>query len=55
MIVIGCCNLGFYHFGVRIYQDLGLLMNVGTQLFLEQKDKYKIYQQKYQRKLETKR
>ena len=54
MIAIGYCNFGFYHFWVSIYQDLGLLMNEDTKSFLQQKDKYKIYRQEHQRKVETK-
>lgn len=54
MIVIGYCNFGFYHFWVSIHQDLRLLMNEDTKSFLQHKDKYKIYRQEHQRKVETK-
>ena len=55
VITIGCCNLGFCNFWVTVFVDLWLLMNKDTKAFLEQKDKYKTYRQKHQKKEETKR
>ena len=51
MIVIGCCNLGFYLFWSRVYNDLGFIMLDDIKALLEQKDKHKLYRKEHQRKV----